>query len=280
MSFRKNISSVEAENFLKNLNSIMQENWLSKNSIADKMYPVTQNGRYASSSNRANFGINLKKIADGTPPTLNFVNKVATALGYSTELLLADSHPMQFNKAGMDFVDEAIRKGYTIQKLSTKTGIPEGDLARIINRGIDKFNADQISRLLEKNFKLPTLIPFAPREIDIISLVTKYAPIQPVNAGEATLNWVYQRKAISLTAFYQGININHLSQKTGLTTYYLEENILWKTVSSRKVANLLIPTEDVRIVLSVLGLDKISQQNLILMGKYSLTSDQLNELIE
>lgn len=162
---RQQISLSQTENFLKNLNSIMRENWLSKSYIADKMHPVTENRKYPSAGSRAEFRNTLKKMREGTPPTLKFVNKVTTALECSVESLLADFCPMQMNKAGETFADEAIRKGFTIQKFSTKTGIPQGDLARIINRGIDKFNVEQISRLLEKdlNFKLSTLIPFAPQ---------------------------------------------------------------------------------------------------------------------
>jgi len=283
MSFRNNISSSEAENFLKNLNAIMQENWLSQNSIADKMYPVHPNGNKASDSKRAAFGNYVKKIKEGTPPTLKFVNKVATALGCSAESLLADTVTKEINKAGKDFVDEAIRKRFNRQKFSAKTGIPQGDLARIINRGIDKFNVEQINVLLEKNinFKLPTLIPFATKDIDIVSLVEKYAPLKPANVYGSTLDWVYQRKAISQAAFNQGININQLSLKTGLTTDYLKDNILWKPVSTKNADKLFTPPETTRnMVLSALGLDNISKQNLILMGKYSLTSDQLNELIQ
>lgn len=252
MSFRKNISSVEAENFLKNLNSIMQENWLSQNSIADKMYPVTQNGRYASIGNRANFGINLKKITNGTPPTLNFVNRVATALRCSAESLLADTVTAEINQSGKDFIDAVMRHGFNLEKFSIKTGIAQDDLVRIVNRGLDKFTADQITLLMEKNFKLITVIPFAPNNIDVVSLIKQYAPLNPANVFDADLDWVYQRKAISQAALSQGLNINQLSLKTGFSTDYLTDNMLWRNAITNE-CNIVSPVILFKTSFKILG---------------------------
>ena len=256
----------EGRNLLANLEHHMQLNWLSQDDIA-----VAMNMR------KFHFKMKIDAIKQGNPPSPNLIRQMATAIGCSREALLAAPVTViTLPEKNQIFIAEMSRLGWSIDKVSAETGITTQRLRQVIHQGVDGFTKEELAELIKlKGVHIHQFIPVIRNDIDILQVISahlKDIPDEP--------DIVYMRQALERLRHEKGLKIGELSHTVGMHPAEFNAHIMGRRrnhvfVSTPLAAHL---QDKWRLTLRALGATGYSEADLVLMGRFNLTSSKLEVL--
>jgi ankyrin repeat protein len=243
-------------NVYMNIVRQLENHWWSLSDLSSKINMQT-----------AELSRRLMKIYSGKIPSIHFVTIIADALDCKPSQLFSPLIETKISLAANKFIDEAKRLGFTQERMALRLEVSEKKLYRIVNLEQGRFDKRQIKRLKRAGMSLPTLAAVAKREVDILGMAKVFAT--EVAKGEGHSEWQWAREGVAMLMKERNLDVNALSAKTGLPL----ANLL-RCIQPGGSTRLLFNGEWAAITTAF----NITQHDLMLIGKFSLSGEQLQEL--
>lgn len=251
----------EIKNFIKNVTNYMYDNWMTMTDLSDQV-----RGHYDE-----NFIKKFELYKNGEKkPKYETIQKFAAAMDCTVEKLLGTPSKNYLPSETNYFKKEAIKYNYKLRTISFNTGLSTHKFIEIIYNIKGKFNQKQLLQLQKMGFSLPTLVPFAEKNVNLRELIAN----RPIHEAH---QWYYRRKAIMLMA---GGNAAKLSASTGIPVEVIESRI-FLNYTYYTPSNLAAPLpNEYNLVLDALNLKGVKDEQLILTGRFLNHPQHLKQLVE